>query len=320
MNGEVVSWKNNYFGPTTPEPEAPPPQAPHRAVQTGHAPSAPEAVVYWPQHRHHPTAAAAAETSSPVPRPKPVAAGHHDASSSSPSSWERIAFYDASRQLVHNMRFLGNYGGQNSGVWSKHYGNSLAYLSADGHGGSASPETLKDTLIPSNKEFAIFSAEKCDVSCGFSRAHDVSYKGFGGANKIFLLRFRMPLDGNRDENGDMPAIWLLNGRIPRTVQYGDCSCWESRCGEVDIFEALEKGGTKCKSAIHLSRRGGSSDWFRRPTNGYITVAAIFHHDTASVTINILPDHTDFAESLDEKTVRKWIHGGHKRTLFDFNKV
>lgn len=125
----------------------------------------------------------------------------------------------------------------------------------------------------------------------------------------------MPLDGSKD---DMPAIWLLNGRIPRTVQYGDCSCWTSRCGEVDVFEALEAGGIKCKSTFHLSRRGGSSDWFKRPTDGYITVAVVFHQDTASVTIKILPDYDDFAKSIDDRTVHDWMDGGEERTLFEFN--
>lgn len=55
------------------------------------------------------------------------------------------------------------------------WGNSLSYLHADGNGGSSSPQTLKDVYIPSNKEFSIFSAEKCDESCGFSRAQDVAY-------------------------------------------------------------------------------------------------------------------------------------------------
>lgn len=55
------------------------------------------------------------------------------------------------------------------------YGYSLSYLNAEGNGGSNSAQTLNDVFIPSNKEFSIFSGQKCDESCGFSRAQDVAY-------------------------------------------------------------------------------------------------------------------------------------------------
>jgi hypothetical protein len=55
------------------------------------------------------------------------------------------------------------------------WGNSLSYLNANGNGGSSSPKILKDVFIPSNKEFSIFSSEKCDESCGYSRVPDVAY-------------------------------------------------------------------------------------------------------------------------------------------------
>ncbi|PHH74422.1 hypothetical protein CDD80_3095 [Ophiocordyceps camponoti-rufipedis] len=293
IDGQTVSWVNNWFGPT-PVPDSDSDSVP-----------APPPDPTLPVEETTTTTVTKTMTITPLPAPKETGG----------AVWRRVAHYDAESQSVDNMRFLGNYGGQQSGVWSEQYGNSLAYLSADGHSGSASPEILQDKALPSNHEFAIFSAEKCDESCGFSRAQNVSYKGFGGANKIFLLRFSMPSDG---DGNDMPAIWLLNGRIPRTVQYGDCSCWSTRCGEVDVFEALETGGTKCKSTFHLSRRGGSSDWFKRPTDRYITVAVIFHHDTASVTIKILPDYDDFAESIDDFTVHDWMDGGEESTLFEFN--
>jgi hypothetical protein len=58
------------------------------------------------------------------------------------------------------------------------WGNSLSYLNANGNGGSSSPKVLKDVYIPSNKEFSIWTAEKCDESCGYSRAPDVAYSMF----------------------------------------------------------------------------------------------------------------------------------------------
>ncbi|KOS19595.1 Protein TOS1 [Escovopsis weberi] len=204
---------------------------------------------------------------------------------------------------------MANYGGQGSGLWDSTWGNSLSYLNASGTGGADSPEILNDVQIPSDKEFAIFSAEKCDASCGYSRVPDMAYKGFPGANKIFLFRFMMPLDGDGGFNGDMPALWALNGRIPRTAQYESCSCWDSGCGELDIFEVLAPGDVKCKSTIHLANGGGSSDYFNRPVDRFIKVAVVFDESKASVSIKVLPDNVDFSERLDAQAVQGWFADG-----------
>ncbi len=62
---------------------------------------------------------------------------------------------------------------------------------------------------------------------------NVPEDGFGGADKVFFVEFSMPMDEDSSFNADMPAIWMLNAQIPRTLQYGNanCSCWESGCGE-----------------------------------------------------------------------------------------
>jgi hypothetical protein len=247
-----------------------------------------------------------------------------------------VAYYNAEKQVSENIVFMGNYGGQGSGVWDKYvtspplfrppkhqltrcrvWGNSLSYLNAQGDAGSASPQTLKDMYIPSDKEFAIFSAEKCDASCGYSRVPSIAYKGFGGANKVFLFEFKMPSDGKRCPPGqrpgsagclnpDMPAIWALNAAIPRVAQYNKCSCWPSGCGEADIYEVLAPGDTKCKSTFHMARGASSSDYFDRPVSDYIKVATVFHEKTASVSIKRVPDNVDFSKGLDDKTVMAWL--------------
>lgn len=141
-------------------------------------------------------------------------------------------------------------------------------------------------------------------------------EGFAGANKVFLFNFKMPLDGERGFNGDMPALWALNGRIPRTMQYGDCSCWTSGCGEADFYEVLASGDTKCKSTFHLNNSGGSSDYFDRPVDNYVKVAVVFDESSASVSIKELDSSVDFSEGLDEATVKSWINGGTgKSSLF-----
>ena len=118
----------------------------------------------------------------------------------------------------------------------------------------------------------------------------------------------MPLDGNRGFNGDMPAIWGLNGKISRTQQYGACSCWASGCGEFDIFEVLASGDTKAKTTFHYKNAIGSSDYFARPTNDYIRAAAIFDDTSKTVTFRVLPNSVSFGTGIDDATVRNWIAG------------
>lgn len=122
------------------------------------------------------------------------------------------------------------------------------------------------------------------------------------------------MDGDRSFNGDMPAIWALNGEIPRAAQYSSCSCWTSGCGEADFIEVLASGDDKCKSTLHLTNGGGSSDYFKRPTDNFVRYAVVFDEPTASMSIRELPDGTDFAEGFDSATVNSWVEGG-KDELF-----
>ena len=119
----------------------------------------------------------------------------------------------------------------------------------------------------------------------------------------------MPLDSgsNAAINGDMPAIWMLNAQIPRTLQYGDslCSCWTSGCGEFDIFEILSAGSDKLIS--HLQDKqggsgGGSSDYFARPTSGSMKAAVIF--TGSNIHIQTVTD--DSGITLSSSTVAKWV--------------
>ncbi|QUC17950.1 uncharacterized protein UV8b_02191 [Ustilaginoidea virens] len=285
IDGKLVSWVNDYHPDAAPAAPAAANSVP--IVQVGVGSGAASA----------PASSSSTSSDSPKPDGKPAPSG---------SDWDRVAYYNAEEKIAENMVFMGNYGGQGSGEFNTVWGSSLAYLNAQGDGGSSSPQILKDGLIPSNKEFAIFSAEKCDETCGYSRVSDIAYKGFSGANKVFLFRFKMPMDGNRGFNGDMPALWALNSRIPRTAQYNACSCWPA-CGEADFFEVLASGDTKCKSTFHLANGGGSSDYFDRPVDKFIKAAVVFHEATASVSIKILPDDTDLsAKGFDDATVMKWV--------------
>ncbi|KAJ6785544.1 hypothetical protein PWT90_09739 [Aphanocladium album] len=297
ISGDVVSWEKVYYGPTS--------AAPAPAVAPTVPASAPVAKVnYNAGAASSGSDASSSAGSGGAPQPKPAASGQ---------DWDRTSYYNADTQEAENLVFLGNYGGQNSGVFDTVWGNSLAFLNAQGDGGAGSPQILSKVNIPSNKEFAIFSGEPCDGSCGFSRAKDVAYKGFSGSHKIFLFNFQMPMDGNRGFNGDMPAIWALNAEIPRSAQYNGCSCWPP-CGEFDFFEVLASGDNKCKSTVHLQNGGGSSDYFPRPTDSYMKGAVIFDADAGGVSIRILPSDTDFSKGLDDATVQSWVTGTGSSTI------
>lgn len=131
--------------------------------------------------------------------------------------------------------------------------------------------------------------------------------GFGGASKLFLLEFGMPLSGNTGFNGDMPAAWILNAQIPRTVQYGKCSCWASGCGEFDVFEVLDSGNQKCKSTWHGVKAKGDSNWFQRPISGTMKAAVVFDGSASTAHIVVLPDDTSFDTTIPTASVAGFLN-------------
>jgi hypothetical protein len=126
-----------------------------------------------------------------------------------------------------------------------------------------------------------------------------------------MFEFQMPSDGATGFNGDMPAIWALNAKIPRTNQYGSCSCWGTGCGELDMFEVLEGATDYVKTHYHASQGGvngkygggGSTDYFSRPFDKCVKAAAIFEED-GSVTIKLLPDDTEFDTRMDMSALKQ----------------
>ena len=114
-----------------------------------------------------------------------------------------------------------------------------------------------------------------------------------------MFEFAMPRDGQGGFEGDEPAVWMLNAKIPRTSQYGNaaCSCWESGCGEFDIFEALDDGSARMKSTLHDNASGGDSDYFERPTTSTMKVAVVLSSSSSTIHIQVLPDSTDFSASI-----------------------
>ena len=127
----------------------------------------------------------------------------------------------------------------------------------------------------------------------------------------------MPMTGKSGFNEDMPAIWALNAQIPQTMQYGpaQCSCWTTGCGEFDIVEVLDSGNTRAKSTYHGAAdpsqpgtpSGGDSNYFLRPTEGTMKLAAVFDGESGGVHLVTLPDDTSFDTAIPNSEVAGWVN-------------
>ena len=241
-------------------------------------------------------------------------------SSASGAGWSRDSYYHAESSSASGVVFLNNLGGVNgSGVWDSCFGNSLSFCGSDGVSAAQESTTLGNIFLPSNKEFTIFSDRACSGdSCGYYRPGTPAYHGFGGATKVFLFEFTMPLDPSSDAqiNADMPAIWFLNAQIPRTLQYGngECSCWGSGCGEFDVFEVLNSGNKWLTSHLHSGQGssdssgsyggGGTPDYIMRPIDSSMKAAVVF--EEGSITISVLDDSASFDDFLTSETLSGWV--------------
>lgn len=244
-----------------------------------------------------------------------ASSGSSSSDTASAGDWSRASYYVPGSTT--NVTFLNYYGGSGSGVWSSAFGNSLSYANSDNSGASSSAVALEETTIGSNSEYVVMSGLKCGASseehdCGFYREGIPAYHGWNGQEKIFVFEFEMPSSSDSGFNGDMPAVWMLNAQIPRTLQYGDssCSCWSTGCGELDLFEILSTGSDKCITTLHDEQGAvdgsgggaGSSDYFARPTSGSVKAAVIF----TGLEIHVQYVDDDFDSVLSADTVNAWI--------------
>lgn len=240
-------------------------------------------------------------------------AAYYSANSDS-GSWSQVAYYNSANQTANNVTFLNN-NGENSTC----LGLGLTYASSNGTSKATQPTILEaDNFVDSNQEYLIFSSVKCPESgfsnsCGVYRSGIPAYHGFGGTTKLFLFEFKMPNTTTWVEwNNNMPAIWFLNAKIPRTSQYGNCSCWGSGCGEFDAFEVMN--GTQyldLASTIHTYQGTGNITWgipapgyFKRQLNDTMLGGVLFATDGS---INVfMPNSLSWDSSLAASTVNGWI--------------
>jgi len=231
--------------------------------------------------------------------------------------WVRTSYYNSEEQTSDGLVFMNHRGGQGSGVFDqKCGGQSISYMTPDARKGSDKPQILQNSAIKTRDEFIIFSNQECTPeTCGYSRPGIPAYQGFAGGKKIFVFEFSMPEDKTSDPfNDDLPAIWCLNSKIPRTAQYGfidkPCSCWDSGCGELDVFEVLKDANSMIKTHYHskqgargLYGGGGATTYFNRPYDKFIKAAVYFDGDRA-VKITILPSATPFPKKFNGDILAK----------------
>ncbi|KAF2156396.1 hypothetical protein K461DRAFT_275501 [Myriangium duriaei CBS 260.36] len=222
-------------------------------------------------------------------------------STSSSSVYTRQSYYNAAAQIANGVTFLNNLGGGTyPGIWSAKFGNSLGYASADGLKPAMSSTTLADTTLPSLSELSLWASDLCTTSspCPYSRPGTVAHHGFGGASKLFLFEFLMP----HSDGADMPALWFLNARIPRTQQYGSCSCWGNTggCGELDAFEVLTKSEDRMIASVHGVQAATNPNYFARPTTK--TVKAAVSMVGGTTVLKVLDDSYDFSTGLSQRQV------------------
>lgn len=98
INGDVVSWTKVYYGPTA---AAPAPDV----APTVPAAAPPAANV---NYNAEPDTNGSSSGSGSAPQPKPASSG---------KDWDRTSYYNAETQEAENLVFVGNYGGQFSGVF-----------------------------------------------------------------------------------------------------------------------------------------------------------------------------------------------------------
>lgn len=226
----------------------------------------------------------------------PKSSTSSSAAPTSTTTWTRQGYYNSTAGTSTGLTFLNLNGGSPSGIWDAHFGSSLSYSTPSGTGNAASPQTLADTTLPSTAEVILFTNRTCasDNACGYYRPGTVAYHGFGGASKIFLLEFSMPLNAS---TANTPAVWALNALIPRTNEYGTCQCWANAggCGELDFFEVLDAGETRMVSNVHGAQAGGDSDYFVRPTQGTLKAAVVM--TPGQLVIKVLSDSFVFGSVL-----------------------
>ncbi|EXJ53513.1 uncharacterized protein A1O5_13289 [Cladophialophora psammophila CBS 110553] len=147
-----------------------------------------------------------------------------------------------------------------------------------------------------------------DLAC-LTRKSEETHRNLSNlADKISVWGNSLSYASADNSAGSASPVTLADTLIGDNSEfYGNCSCWDSGCGEFDIFEVLDSGGQKCKSTWHNAHAKGDSNWIQRPITGTQKAAVIFDGDASIAHIVLLPADTDFSTNLARTTVSGFIN-------------
>ncbi|TMW57128.1 hypothetical protein Poli38472_003053 [Pythium oligandrum] len=233
--------------------------------------------------------------------------------------WTRISSYSKQAASADNLVFMNNKGDPlRSGIFDMCNGNSQSYATADGTIAAGSAATFNGVL-EDGVEINVMSGITCEGgSCGYSRG--VAHEGWKGANKIFMIKAQMPHCPTGGK--DVPSIWLLNGQIVRTAQYG-CNCrgmgdqgkWKGGCGELDVAEVLPENVNGITSTIYSFKGSrGTNSYAARPTDTPVVFVVILTEQSTSSYSNLgmaqilmlNADQVDFSTPPSADVVSQWL--------------
>lgn len=239
--------------------------------------------------------------------------------SSDGDSWSHASSFSKQAGSSNNMAFLNNKGDPlQSGVFDMCSGKSQSFATSDGTTSAASATQFSGDLAD-GVEINVMSGASCadTNSCGVSRG--VAYNGWKGNNKIFMVKARMPSAAGGE---DVPAIWLLNGQIVRTAQYG-CNCrgmgdqgkWKGGCGEFDVAEVLP-GDVNSLTSTMYSFKGsrGTSAYAQRPFDDAVVFVVILTEKTTTGSTDLgmaqilmmHPGDVDLTSPPSSSQVAEWL--------------
>lgn len=147
INGEVVSWANNYGGPGNPAPTPAPGAKDPQVKNTGGKPN------HKSEHK-----------------------GNGGKSPNIPAGvWGRIAYYNSESKESSGLTFLNNDGAWSEGV-TQAFGCALNVID-DFFGMSSKPNFPNSASVPDGEEVIIMSDRECNGdSCGYTRDGAAAYR------------------------------------------------------------------------------------------------------------------------------------------------
>jgi len=238
------------------------------------------------------------------------------------SNWNRVSDWTIGN-LGSNLNWMSN-----AGEWSICHGNGQSFTTPAGNAAATSPTAFQGKL-KNDENVNIMSNVKCqsvpvgtpnDNCPGFERG--TAYQGWKGnscGEKMFAFQVQMPNDNSGTNNNNLPAVWILNGQVVRTNQWG-CNCRgvgsNGGCGEFDIVEAIPgRSDQDLTSTFYSFKQSlGANSVFRRPVNSATTYVVVFDGSgPGKIQVMEFPNFP-FNAQISHSDVVQWISNSPAREV------